>query len=478
MTQPFLPQIASPALQSLRFTVYYGTIAHTPELGRLEVLYNTAVGVDKAGQIAFIQPETVDPVQAATSYDSSLSAENIDVVDISGSENQFFFPGFIDTHIHAPQFPNCGIFGNATLLDWLETYTFPLESSFKDLDIAADIYAKVVERTLANGTTAASYYATIHPLATNLLADMAMMKGQRALIGKCCMNQNSPQHYIETLEECQKSTNQVLEHIHRRDAKGLLIKPIITPRFAGSCTEDLLRWLGDLRSKNDYHCQTHLSENKAEIEWTMKLFPDFKNYTDIYEKTNLLGHKTILAHCVHLTDEERDVIASHGSGISHCPTSNSSITSGEARIRWLLESGVNVSLGTDCSGGFTPSILSVARQAHLVSRHLVMKTEVEAEKLSSNDVLYLATMGGAKALDMADSLGSFAVGKKWECQMIDLACEGSPVDTFKYQEPRWESSERAEAEHRFQDLIDKWLFNGDDRNVRRVYVNGRCVVKK
>ncbi|KAH3661959.1 hypothetical protein OGAPHI_006138 [Ogataea philodendri] len=478
MTKHHFPaHLAAKALEAIKFTCYFGTFVHTPELGRLEALTRCAVGVDETGTIAFVQENCQDYKKYTLDF-TKLSQEQVRFVDVSDSEVKFFVPGFIDTHIHAPQFPNNGIFGDSTLMDWLEKYTFPLESSFKDVSLATEIYNKVVDRTLSNGTTAAAYYATIHAEATNLLADVALTRGQRALIGKVCMNQNSPDHYIETFEESKQSQLEVIRHVEARDPTGTLVSPVLTPRFAPSCTENLMEWLGELRKSRNYHCQTHLSENKREIEVAHELFPDYDSYTDIYHKSGLLGPKTILAHCIHLSDHEKDLLAQTGSGVSHCPTSNSSITSGEARIRWLLNSNVKVSLGTDCSGGFTPSVLQVAKHALLVSNHLVMKSENDFEKLSTSDVLYLATVGGAEVLNMDVKLGKFQVGYKFDTQLIQLDCDNSPVDTFAFQNPRWGQVDRKESIDKFQDLIDKWIFNGDDRNVRQVFVNGRSVLQK
>lgn len=459
-----------------RATAYYGTFVHTPELKVLEVKRNLLVGVDGQGTISFM--ENCADLEEARAKLSQMET-TYELVDVTGgqkSSNTFVFPGFVDTHIHAPQFPNNGIFGSTTLLEWLETYTFPLESSFKDLAVAMDIYTKCIKRTLRNGTTMAAYYATIHTDATNLLCDLALKYGQRALIGKVCMDQNSPDHYLETIDQSKKSTLEVIEHIRNRDAKGELVQPILTPRFAGSCTQELLEWLGQLRKQDDHYIQTHLSENQNEIKWIEAMFPQFEHYTDIYQKTNLLSSKTMLAHCIHLSNEEMQMIKEHKSNVSHCPTSNSSITSGEARVRWLLDNGINVSLGTDCSGGFTPSILEVCKHAHLVSRHLVMKNGNEKDKLSTAEVLFLGTLGGAQSLQMGHIIGSFEVGKKFDAQLIQLDAPNSNVDTFKFQEPQWGQEPVETSFHKFNDLIDKWLFNGDDRNVLKVWVNGRAVV--
>lgn len=482
--EAFFPDKIDPICHSkIKYTTYFGAFAHTPVLGSLDILNNTAIGVDDDGTIDFVLsniPKDTDLVALTLEHSSAanLSGAEVEIIDISENENRFFFPGFIDTHIHAPQFPNNGIFGNSTLLDWLDIYTFPLESNFKNLDFAKEIYTKVILRTLGYGTTTASYYATIHTDASNLLADLALQLGQRSFIGKVCMDQNSPDHYIETEEESKVSTLEVIDHIKSRNPTKDLVNPVLTPRFAGSCTENLLNWLGDLRKSGDYHCQTHLSENHKEIEWITGMFPDYDHYTDIYHKNNLLSSKTVLAHCIHLSDDEMNILRLTGSGVSHCPTSNSSITSGEARVRWLLDNDINVSLGTDCSGGFTPSILEVAKHALLVSRHLVMKSSNETEKLSSSDVLYLATMGGARVLQIDDKVGCFKKGLKFDAQLINLSCEDSNVDTFSFQNPNWGKLPIDESKKKFSDLLDKWLFNGDNRNIEKVFVNGRAVINR
>jgi len=468
------PKISSLALAPIKFKLYYGTFVYTPALGELSVSTDTCIGVDKKGTIK-IKKQFEEGSDSESNIDlviaeNGLERSELEILDYSADPNKFFFPGFIDTHIHAPQVPNNGIFGNTTLLEWLEKYTFPLEASFKDVKTASYIYNKVIDRTLTNGTTLASYYATIHENATKLLNDIAYLKGQRAMIGKTCMNQHSPDNYIETLDECKEAQYGVIKHVEEtnegHESFDVITKPIITPRFAGSCTEELMKWLGELSQSGEYHVQTHLSENHGEIKWIADMFPHFDSYADIYAKCNLLTNRTVLAHCIHISEEEKDLLVKHNSGISHCPTSNSSITSGEARIRWLLDNGVKVSLGTDCSGGFSPSILTVARHALLVSRHLVMKSKQDQQKLTTAEVLFLATVGGAQVLNVDSYLGKFETGFQFDAQLIDLNVENSPLDLFPFQQGRW------------QELLDKWLFNGDDRNTVKVFVNGRCVVSK
>ncbi|KMK58094.1 chlorohydrolase family protein [Aspergillus fumigatus Z5] len=262
-----------------------------------------------------------------------LSGKVTEVVRAREERNEFFFPGFIadrqDTHIHAPQYPNSGIFGSSTLLDWLETYTFPLESSFGDASKARAVYSRVIARTLANGTTCASYFATIHVPATNLLASLCHSRGQRALIGRVCMDNPSfcPDYYLDSSPESSVSkSKETIAHIHSIDPAGTLIHPILTPRFAPTCSPPALHGLAQLAQSYNppLHIQTHLSENTGEISLVRELFPQSKDYTSV----------------------------------------------GLCAVRKLLEAGVEVGLGTDVSGGYNCSVLEAVRQGCLVSRLL------------------------------------------------------------------------------------------------------------
>lgn len=374
----------------------------------------------------------------------------------------------IDTHIHASQYPNAGIFGKSTLLDWLNTYTFPMESSLASLEKARTVYTQCVRRTLSHGTTTASYYATISVPSTNLLADLCLSFGQRAFIGRCCMDTLSPEYYRDASPSSAiADTRATISHISEIDPTHALITPIITPRFAPSCTSELMHGLGALQKETGLPVQTHISENKKEIELVEQLFPDHRSYTHVYDNHGLLGPKTILAHAVHLSEEEMDLIKKREGKISHCPASNSAITSGTAKIRMLLEKGIEIGLGTDMSGGYSPSILEAVRQALLVSRHVAMEGG-DSCKLSIEEVLYLSTRGGANVVGLESTIGGFEIGKAWDAQLISLGRVDStqdtdigPVDIFG-----WES---------WPDRIAKWVFNGDDRNTHAVWVQGRLV---
>lgn len=458
---------------------FYGKFVDIPSLNTVRIRDHTLISVDNEGTI-------LDIVE---NYDINLLPMGTHILQKYNDNNhldtnqtvEFYFPGFVDTHIHASQYPNCGIFGNSTLLDWLNNFTFPLEQSFENLEIANEVYNKLVRKTLNFGTTTATYFATIHLEATKLLAKICLDLNQRSFIGKVCMNQNSPDYYIESdAKESINNTIELIEYIEN-DLTALgndinksnddkqkvdpLVKPIITPRFAPSCTDNLLFELGNLSKLTNLPIQTHLSENFDEINWVKNLFPQYENYTDVYDQNGLLSDKTVLAHCIHLSDDEINLIKLRNSGIAHCPISNSCLASGECPVRKLLNCNIKLGLGTDVSAGYNCNILDTARHAHMVSRHLAMKqkTSVDKEnvKLSITECLYLATMGGANVLSLQDKIGSFEIGKKFDTLLINL----NNIDLFDNQVND-------------ASFLDKWFFNGDDRNVSKVWVNGKLSVEK
>ena len=241
--------------------------------------------------------------------------------------------------------------------------------------------------------------------------------------------------------------------------------------------------MGNLAAVHDppLHIQTHISENTDEVSLVKDIFPSSASYADVYDKANLLTPRTILAHGIYLSQAERELIQARQAKISHCPVSNSSLGSGICPVRLLLDSGITVGLGTDVSGGYSPSILEAVRHACLVSRllrHTTIGKDKEyqtispgGETLSVEEGLYLATRGGAAVVDMPDEIGGFDIGMSWDAQLIELGavhhdtpgCAGAVgnVDIFD-----WEDQ---------TEKVHKWVWNGDDRNVRMVWVRGRLV---
>ncbi|RLV92519.1 hypothetical protein JA1_003125 [Spathaspora sp. JA1] len=490
-------RITAKATTSINYTLYYGTFIHTPTLDNLEICFNTLVGVNDQGIIDFMH-KNYNPNEHNGKSPIDFFIENhhdyhhhhrrygrhFEYVDISEEMGvKFFFPGFIDTHIHASQFPNIGIGLDTPLLDWLNNYTFALENQFTDLnsnrrklEFANLVYSKVISRTLNNGTTCASYFTTIDSQTTNLFGQLLLELGQRGFVGKVCMDDNATfNKYQETYEECIESMDAIISHLSVLNPESeILVQPIVTPRFAPVCTRELLKYLGNLSEVNKIPIQTHISENVDEIKLVEHLFPECPNYASVYDSHGLLKQSTILAHAIHLNDEERKLIKRKHCSISHCPTSNTFLSSGEAPIKqYLTRDKINVSLGTDVSGGFDSSILGVIKHSILVSHHLSMKTNNPKDKLTLSDALYMSTMGGAKAMGLQDMIGSFEMGKKFDVQLIDLSIHTSNVDVFN-----WQYINEEEGDKKMVDLLGKWVFSGDDRNCTKVWCNGRLVVDK
>ncbi|KAM3421648.1 Guanine deaminase [Cercospora zeina] len=475
---------------ALQKTLYVGPFIHCKTLTTLDVCTSAVIGVDGHGKIAFVDRD-VDQSQLPVRE----GWEDATVVSIDGSG--WFFPGFIDTHIHASQYPNAGVFGKSTLLDWLNTYTFPLESSFSDLKKASRIYKRIVSRTLSHGTTTACYFATIHVPATNLLADICHNKGQRAFVGRVCMDSHlSPDFYRdESPEISHEKAKACIDHVRSIDPTFDLISPIITPRFAPSCSTESLNLLGKLHDETGVPIQTHLCENPPEIQLVKELFPESKHYTDVYDSAGLLTSKTILAHCVHLTPEERDLIKLRDAKISHCPASNAALTSGCAPVKAMLREGMTIGLGTDVSGGYTPSILAECREALFTSRHLCITNEFsgmrgksDETKLSVEEALFLATRGGAKVVGLQDRIGGFEVGMDWDAQLIrlDVVSEGEDETLVNGDVNGGEEATFAEdvglvdvfGHESWDDRVNKWVYGGDDRNTKAVWVKGRLVHRR
>lgn len=441
--------------------LFRGRICHALSASQLEIIPDALLGVDD-GIIQFLY-EFAD----VENQDLELFLRNEGYGDadfIHLSADQFLFPGMIDTHIHAPQYPNAGFGMDLPLLDWLEKYTFPTESSMSDPARATDVFGCLVAQTMRQGTTLACYYSSIHIEATNILANLCLSAGQRAFIGKCNMDKLAPDHYRETCQESLDATRACISHVRQIDPSGEQLTFCITPRFAPSCSRELMQGLGDLAAAESLPIQTHISENHAELEMVKEMFPECASYTEVYDRHGLVTNRTILAHAIYLSQAELALIRDRQAGIAHCPASNTAISSGECPVREIIDMDIPIGLGTDMSGGYSASILDAAKLACSVSRHRVIHSGDKNMMLGVAEVLYMATLGGARVCNLESRLGNFATGKFFDALVIDVGRgRNGRVDVFA-----GESDEK---------IIEKWVFNGDDRNIARVYVAGKVVLQ-
>jgi guanine deaminase len=269
---------------------------------------------------------------------------------------------------------------------------------------------------------------------------------------------------------------------------NICVQPIITPRFALTCDMEVMRKLGALAKKYDLNIQSHISECQGEMDMIKKVFPEQKNYAEVYDSGDLLNSKCIMAHAVHLADEEVSLFAARGASVAHCPASNTFLSSGLCDVKRFLEAGVKVGLGTDISGGNRVGIFEAVKNALEVSQHLhFVKTQTivgtgrmqenreKNEKyvpLDYKQAIYLATLGGAEALSLSDKIGNFLVGKEFDALLIETNAE--PI--VQYQLPA-KITETKTPEDILLALVQKFIYVGDDRNIAQVFVNGRPVKK-
>ncbi|KAK4222216.1 hypothetical protein QBC38DRAFT_88763 [Podospora fimiseda] len=380
---------------------------------------------------------------------------------------EFMIPGFVDTHNHAAQWAMRGLGQNLHILDWLEQITFPQEAKFSDPVYAERVYSLCVDGFLRQGITTASYYGSVHGEATKILANLCLAKGQRVFVGKCNMTRNSPDSYRDaSVEESLRVTRECIDHIRSIDPKGELVKHILTPRFAISCTAETLDGLGKIAKENpDLPIQTHFNEAEQEIHATKELFPEFGgSEADLYEHFGLLGPRTILAHCCHMTEYEMKRIKELECGVAHCPVSNMTVGGGfmAAPVREFMRRGIKVGLGTDSGGGFSSSILDAMRQAMIASHAREKLSEGKDKGLSIAEVFYLATLGGAEVCGLGEKIGNFEMGKEFDALVIGT------VNNPGIMTPVQDDDDLRTA-------FDKWVMTGDDRNIKKVFVRGRLV---
>ena len=359
-------------------------------------------------------------------------------------------PGFVDTHLHAPQLEMIGSYGGH-LLEWLNRYTFPTEAKFSDAAYARKIAAALFDELVRNGTLCALIFSTIHREATSVLFEEAQRRGLRAIIGKTLMDRNAPDALLEQPAEAYANSRALIEQWH---GQGLL-RYAVTPRFAPTSTPALLEAAGRLVADfPDVYVQTHISENLHEVAWVREIF-DEAEYADVYDRYGLLTSRTVLAHGVHLTEEELALLSERGSHIAHCPNSNLFLGSGLFRLHHVLARGVRVGLGTDIGAGTTPSMFNAMADAYKVQ-------QVQGTALSPFQLWYLATLGGARALSLEGQTGSLEPGKSADFLALDL--EATPLLALR--------NERAGS---VEDVLAAFVFMGDDRCVRAAWVAGEQV---
>lgn len=345
--------------------------------------------------------------------------------------NKLIFPGMIDLHVHAPQYPFRGMSMDLELMDWLNNYTFPEEEKYAYLDYANKAYNMFVDDLKHSATSRASVFATRHRDATTLLMGLLEKSGLITFVGKVNMDREATDNLVE--ESPETSAFDTIGWVNDTINSFKNTKPILTPRFIPSCTDELMEELRQIQMLFGLPVQSHLSESLDEIEFVKTLRPFNKFYGEAYHEYGLFGKneednkqvKTIMAHCVWSTEEEINLMKNNGVYIAHCPTSNTNLSSGIAPIRKYLDLKMNIGLGTDIAAGHSLSMFNAIKDAIQVSKLYFRLVNKESAPLRLNEAFYLATKGGGSFFG---KVGSFEEDFEFDAIILDDSIFNSPRD--------------------------------------------------
>ncbi len=411
-----------------------GNIVFAESLGELTVVPNGCI-VTENGAIRGIFGELPEKYSAA---------------DVTNFGDMIITPSFTDLHLHAPQYPMLGMGMDLELLKWLDKYAFPTEAMFGDCEYAKKVYSSLAQALIERGTTRVCMFSSLHREATEILMDELEKAGVTGYVGKVNMDRNGSSELTETTEGSAAQTRRFIED----NGKRRLIKPIITPRFTPSCTDELMSELGSIaREHPEVPVQSHLSENTDEISWVRSLHPDCQRYWETYAKFGLWRERTVMAHCVYSDREERQAIKNAGVWVAHCPDSNTCIASGIAPLRIMLNEGLKVALGSDIAGGaklFMPDVATEAIRASKL-RWLQSGKSEEERFLTVAEAFYLITGAGQEYFGARPGFG---IGDKLHAVVMD--------DRDLAYNPTMDLTER----------LERLIYIGGQGAIRAVYSEG------
>ena len=416
-----------------------GTICFSTDQNHLSLYENSYVICEK-GRCAGVFPEI---------------PKRFSGIPVRDTGNSLIIPGLVDLHLHAPQYAFRGMHMDLELLDWLNTVTFPEEARYQDPSYAKKAYSIFAEDMRKSATTRASVFGTLHRESTELLMDLMEQTGLITYIGKVNMDRNSPDELRE--KDAGTSSEDTVQWLRDIAGKYKNTKPILTPRFIPSCTDELMKLLADIQRTYCLPVQSHLSENQGEIAWVKELCPDSAFYGDAYDHFGLFGGETcptIMAHCVYSSNEEIALLHKRGVFVAHCPQSNTNLSSGIAPVRKYLDKGLHMGLGTDIAGGHSLSMLRAVADAIQVSKLRWRLVDEALKPLSLEEAFYLATMGGGA---FWGKTGSFLEDYEFDAVIL--------------------SDEQIPCPHSLTPLerLERLIYLGDDRCVTGKYVSGNKI---
>ncbi|NOR88186.1 MAG: guanine deaminase [Bacteroidales bacterium] len=370
------------------------------------------------------------------------------ILTIQDERDKILMPGFVDGHVHAVQNGVIASYGTQ-LLDWLENYTFPYESRFRYQDFSNKSISFFYQELIKNGTTTAAIYSSVHRESIEAIMEQGAQLNMRIIAGKTNMDRQAPDELLEETSSTIDINNELIEKYHKHKR----ISYALTPRFAITSTPEQLRDLGKLKEAYpNMHIQTHISENEKEMETVKELFPERKDYLDVYEHFGLVGKNCLLGHAIHFSQSEWERVQSSKTSLVHCPTSNLFLGSGLFDLKKCLEMEIPVALGSDVGGGTSFSMLKTAAAAYQIASLRGFKPDVFT-------MFYLLSLGGAQALGLEEKIGNFEEGKEADFILIDLNIQEI-------------LSQRIAQSKSLEEKLFALMMLGDDRNIAGVYLMG------
>ena len=400
---------------------------------------------ERRGAIKIRNRKIIEVGSAETVFKSHFDGRIINYGD------KLLIAGFVDAHVHYPQTAIIASWGKR-LIDWLNSYTFPEEMHFADGKYAEQQAHAYVKLALSHGTTSFATYTTIHPESAHAIFEAASARNMAVVAGKTCMDRNAPAGLCDTAQTAYDDSKALIAKWHGT----VRCQYAITPRFSPTSTPEQLLALGELWHEHpDCLMQTHLSEQSEEIDWVKNLYPKARDYLDTYENAGLLGEKALLGHAIHLNEREKERVREIGASLIHCPTSNSFIGSGLFDMAGLTASHQRIGLATDTGGGSSFSMLRTMAAAYEIG-------QLNAGPLHPAELLWLATMGSAKALHLSNEIGSLESGKYADVTVLDLFSTPAIAQRTERAEDIWGA-------------LFPTIMMGDDRAIHAVWVAGQCL---
>lgn len=418
--------------------VLKGTICHSENPKSLSITENAYL-VCENGLCAGVFPELPEKYKGIPCRDMG---------------NNLIIPGLTDLHLHAPQYSYRGTGMDLELLDWLNTITFPQEAHYADLDYAKKAYSIFAEDMKTSLTTRACIFGTMHVPATELLMDLLEETGLKTMVGKVNMDRNGVPELQE--KSAEDSARDTITWIEDTLSKYENVKPILTPRFTPSCTDELMQKLSAIQKKYQLPMQSHLSENLGEVAWVQELCPNTDFYGEAYDQFGLFGGEchTVMAHCVHSTDAEIALMKERGVYIAHCAQSNTNLSSGIAPVRRYLDAGLKVGLGTDIAGGASLSLFRAIADSIQVSKLRWRLLDDSLKPLTLEETFYMATEGGGSFFG---KVGNFKEGYEFDALVLDDTTLPHPQELSS------------------RDRLERLIYLSEKNNITGKYVSGKKI---